>query len=61
MKIDNMSDAELLTYIKNNLIALKELNKRFPNSLLVELEKNKLLSFIGEKKVKEWLKEIKNH
>lgn len=58
-EIAKLSNADLLSQVKNNTESFKELRKRFKDSLLVELEINKMLNTIGEKKVKEWLKEIK--
>lgn len=57
-KIQELSDAELLEKCKENKDLLKELQRRFPESLLVDLEINKLLSFIGIKKIKDYLKEV---
>lgn len=57
-KIQELSDAELLEKCKEIKDLLKELQKRFPKSLLVDLEINQLLSFIGIKKIKEYLKEV---
>lgn len=57
-KIQELSDAKLLEKCKENKDLLKELQKRFPKSILVDLETNQLLSFIGIKRIKEYLKEV---
>lgn len=58
-KINKLSDAELLERCKENEQLLKELERRFPESILLNLEINKLLNYIGKKRIKDFLKESK--
>lgn len=58
--MNNLSDADILKKVKENFELLKELKQRYGNSLLYDLEVNKLLDLIGKDKVKDWIKEIES-
>ena len=58
--MSNLSDADILKKVKENFELLKELKQRYGDSLLYDLEVNKLLALIGKDKVKNWIKEIES-
>ena len=59
MNVKELSDAEILIELRNNAKLLKELDKRHKGSLLVDLEISKVLDVVGEDRIRQWLKDIK--